>query len=84
MATHEDPDDVLFNLRALAVYLQKGGRVAWEEAEPRGRKGPDRKAERVVMLRIVSPATFDSVRWQLFRAGVGRRTTNEAPSREPR
>ncbi|MGE0228147.1 MAG: hypothetical protein AB7I38_03230 [Dehalococcoidia bacterium] len=43
MATLDDPDDVLFNLRALAKFLPKGGRIVWEEAQPRGRKGGDAK-----------------------------------------
>ncbi len=74
MATLSDPDDVLLNLRALAVFLRKGGQIVWDEAEPRGRKGGDRKPHRTVMLQISPTDTFDSVRWQMFRNNVGRPT----------
>jgi len=84
VATSSDPRDVLFNLRALAALLKRRGIVTWQEAEPRGRKGPDRSRRRTVMLTIDDPAAFDHLRWQLYRAGVGARTTDEARARESR
>lgn len=81
MTANDDPDHVLLNLRSLALLLKKGGRVVWDEAEPRGRKGGERRQHRTVMLTIDNPAALDQIRWQLYRAGVGRRARRreEAP-----
>ncbi|MGE0135494.1 MAG: hypothetical protein AB7L91_15855 [Dehalococcoidia bacterium] len=83
MATLDDPDDVLFNLRALALFLRKGGRIVWEEPEPRGRKGGDRKPHRTVMLQISPPNAFDSVRWQMYRDDVGRQARAQPETDRP-
>ncbi|MGE0227487.1 MAG: hypothetical protein AB7I38_03930 [Dehalococcoidia bacterium] len=83
MATLDDPNDVLFNLRALAAFLKKGGRIVWEEAEPRGRKGGDRKPHRTVMLQISPPNAFDSARWQMYRDDVGRQRREHPETDRP-
>lgn len=82
MTSNDDPDDVLLNLRSLALLLKKGGRVVWDEAEPRGRKGIDRRQRRTIMLTIDNPALLDEIRWQLYRAGVGQRARRHEEATE--
>jgi hypothetical protein len=59
-------DDVLTDLRALALFLKAGGEVEWSEPEPRGAKGPDRASHRLISITVVNPARFDSYRWKLM------------------
>lgn len=68
MEKHTSYDDLILDLRALATYITRGGPgvVEWEEPEPRGRKGPDRKAHRYVRILIQQPARYDAIRWRLM------------------
>src|SRR4051812_22963411 len=63
--TTKHPASVLNALRALAWMVAHGYVIEVSEPEPRGRKGPDHKALRLISIRVPSPATFDSVRLEM-------------------
>lgn len=63
--TTKHPTSVLNALRALAWMVAHGYIIEVSEPEPRGRKGPDHKALRLLSIRVPSPGTFDSVRLEM-------------------
>ena len=53
-------------LNDLAHYIRAGGRFELHDPAPRGRKGPDRSAKRMITFTVVEVGPFDALGWQLM------------------
>lgn len=61
------PNSVTNALRALAWMVAHGYQLEISEPEPRGRKGPDHSALRMLTIRVPDPAVFDTARLNMER-----------------
>ena len=53
-------------LNDLAHYIRAGGRFELSDPAPRGRKGPNRSAKRMIVFTVLQVARLDAIGWQLM------------------
>ena len=54
-------------LNDLAHYVRGGGAFELDDPTPRGRKGQDRSAHRLITFRVLEVRRFDSLSWELMK-----------------
>ena len=60
-------------LNDLAHYIRAGGRFELSDPAPRGRKGPDRSAQRFITFTVFEVRRFDAMGWELMLRRMKRR-----------
>ena len=64
-------------LRNLAAYVMAGGELEYRDPEPRGRKGPDRSARRIISFTVHEVRRFDAIGWALWKRSLRTRREDD-------